>query len=42
MHYGEIKSTSVELNLLLRALILVKSGCFTDRETLHFGCALFG
>ena len=25
----------VELNLLLCALILVKSGCFTDRETLQ-------
>ena len=36
MNYGKIKSTwaSVELNLLLHALILVKSGCFTNRETL--------
>ena len=34
---GELKSTwsSVELNLLLCAFILVKSGCFTDRETLQ-------
>ena len=34
---GEFKSTwsSVELNLLLCAFILVKSGCFTDRETLQ-------
>ena len=34
---GRLKSTwlSVELNLLLRALILVKSGCFPDRETLQ-------
>ena len=37
MSYGELKSTwsSVELNLLLCAFILVKSGCFTDRETLQ-------
>ena len=27
--------SSVELNLLLCAFILVKSGCFTDRETLQ-------
>ena len=35
---GRLKSTwlSVELNLLLHALILVKSGCFTDRETLQY------
>ena len=34
---GELKSTwsSVELNLLLCAFILVKSRCFTDRETLQ-------
>ena len=34
---GELTSTwsSVELNLLLCAFILVKSRCFTDRETLQ-------